>query len=116
MADSPTRVLLVDFGAIARKGFRDTLAERGFDVISLDCPVDQIEHWVRRHEPDVLVLDLDGQCTAELATDITAAFPDMKVIACSAEQPRMRVYPRHGGGESFHRELDPESLSDAVRS
>jgi DNA-binding NarL/FixJ family response regulator len=115
MADSPTRVLLVDFGGIAREGFRDTLVERGFDVVALDCRVDEIRGEVERRRPDVVVFDMDGEDTAAVAEEVNSAFPGMKVIACSAEQPRMRVYPREGG-EPYLASLDPGSLAEEVQA
>jgi DNA-binding NarL/FixJ family response regulator len=116
MAAPPaTRVLIVDFGSIARQGFRETLTERGFDVVAGYCAVDEVAERMRAEEPDVVVIDLDGQDTAGVIEAITDDFPETKVIACSAEQPRMRVYPRAGAGDSYLAQLDPETLSSAVQ-
>ena len=109
-----TRVLIVDFGAIARQGFRETLVDLGFDVIG-DCSVEEIEDRLRREEPDVVVIDLDRRGTRDLVERIAVAHPAVKVIACSAEQPRMRVYPDGGTGQSYTTRLDSESLAQAVQ-
>ena len=109
----PTRVLIVDFGAIARQGFRQTLSDRGFEVVAGDCPVDEAEERIRRNRPDVVVVDLDGGATDAMVDLITAEFPATRVVACSAEQPRMRVFP--AGGRAYTEALDPDTLSRAVR-
>ena len=96
------RVLIGDFGAIARLGLREFLDEEGFEVVA-------------EFRPDVVVLDLDTDGEDDVAGQIATNFPAVKVIACSSEEPRMRIYPPFHHGESYLSELTPRLLADTVR-
>jgi hypothetical protein len=48
-----------------------------------------------------VVLDLDTEDAPELTARIAAAFPAMNVIACSSDEPIMRVFPPFHHGESY---------------
>ena len=109
-----TRVLIGDFGAIARQGFRETLAEEGFEVLDVDCSPAEVLPNLRAHHPDIVLLDLDLSGTEELATELTHRFPNTRVLACSAERPHMRIYPKDGAAP-YSAELDAAGLAQAVR-
>jgi DNA-binding NarL/FixJ family response regulator len=103
-----------DFGAIVRLGIRDVLDSEGDRVATQETPNDQIVPGLRVWPSDVVVIDLDSDGGAELAGRIASEFPAVKVIACSAGSPTMRVYPPHRNGESYTAELSPSVLIDAV--
>lgn len=106
------RVLLGDFGAIVRAGLDDLLRAQDVEVVHTD------EAGLLRQLvdalPDVVVLDLDREGTADLVDRIVREFPALKVVACSSRRPRMRVYPPFHRGESYETVLDAESLVRAV--
>ena len=109
------RVLIGDFGAIARLGLREFLDEEGFEVVAEERLPGEILERLTEFRPDVVVLDLDTDGEADVAGLIAANFPAVKVIACSSEEPRMRIYPPFHHGESYLSELTPRLLADTVR-
>ena len=109
------RVLIGDFGAIARLGLREFLDEEGFEVVAEEQLPGAILERLTEFRPDVVVIDLDTAGGAEVASRIASNFPAVKVIACSSEEPRMRVYPPFHHGESYLSELTPRALADTVR-
>ena len=110
------RVLIGDFGAIARLGLRDFLDEQGFDVVAEDSGAERILDRLTEFRPDVVVVDLDAPEGPQLATRIASNFPAVKVIACSSEEPTMQIYPPFHRGESYVSELTPSLLAETVRS
>jgi DNA-binding NarL/FixJ family response regulator len=110
------RVLIGDFGAIARLGLREFLDEQGFEVVAEDRVPAEIMERLTEFRPDVVVLDLDTDGEIEVASLIASNYPAVKVIACSSEEPTMRVFPPFHHGESYVAELTPSLLADTVRS
>jgi len=65
--------------------------------------------------PDVVVLDLDAEDAPELAAQISEAFPATTVIACSCEEPIMRVFPPFHYGESYSAPFTRAVFAAAVK-
>jgi DNA-binding NarL/FixJ family response regulator len=107
---------LGDFGGIARLGLREFLDDEGFDVVAGDATLDALVDRVGTADVDVVVIDLDADGAIAVASDLVASFPGVRVIACSSEQPTMRVFPAYRSGESYEAELEPASLAAALRS
>jgi AmiR/NasT family two-component response regulator len=95
------RVLIGEFGVVARMGLRELLAEEGLEVLGAVGTRREIIPRLSEVQPDVVLLDLDTKDAPELAARISAAFPAMKVIACSSDEPIMRVFPPFHYGESY---------------
>jgi DNA-binding NarL/FixJ family response regulator len=95
------RVMIGDFGVVARMGLRELLAEEGPEVLGAAETPGAIIPRLGEVRPDVVLLDLDTGDAAELAARISAAFPAMKVIACSSDEPIMRIFPPFHHGESY---------------
>ena len=110
-----SRVLIGGFGAIARLGLRDVLDEEGFDVVAEQGAPDELFDLLTRVRPDVVLLDLDTDSSVEFAGRISTDFPAVKIIACSAEESTMRVFPPFHHGESYVSNLDPHALAETVR-
>jgi two-component system, response regulator PdtaR len=110
------RVLIGDFGAIARLGLREFLDEEGFEVVAEERVPGEIVERLTEFRPDVVVIDLDTDGGLDVAFRIASTFPAVKVIACSSEEPTMRVYPPFHHGESYVSELTPRLLAETVRS
>ena len=108
-------MLLVDFGAIARQGLREALAQGGCDVVSAGGEVGDLRAHLRELSPSAVVFDMDSDGSGALAAELRAGFHGARVIACSTERPQMRVWDRDGG-ESHVENLDPGRLAAAVRS
>ena len=109
------RVLIGDFGAIARMGLREFLDKEGFTVVAEAGGTQTVLDQLTQLRPDVVVVDLDADEGVDVAAHIASQFPAVKVIACSSDQPTMRVFPPFHHGESYVSELSPELLAEAVR-
>jgi AmiR/NasT family two-component response regulator len=95
------QVLIGDFGVVARMGLRTLLAEEGLEVLEAAQTRREIIARLNDVQPDVVLLDLDRDAAPELGARISAAFPAMNVIACSYDEPIMRVFPPFHHGESY---------------
>jgi DNA-binding NarL/FixJ family response regulator len=95
-ADVP-RVLIVNFGVIARRGLLGFLDDAGVDVIT-ESSEENAALRLREAPADVVLLNLDTDGASTRARALADSFPGVKVIACSAEQPTMLVLPPNGGG------------------
>jgi DNA-binding NarL/FixJ family response regulator len=117
-------VLIGGFDAIATLGLREVLDQEGFELVpdtphdsaaSADSSIDVLRRLISVR-PDVVVLDLDVDQGANMAEEISRRFPAIKVIACSAREPLMRVYPPFHHGDYYVSMLSASLLADAVRS
>jgi DNA-binding NarL/FixJ family response regulator len=110
-----SRVVMGDFGAIARLGLRQFLEQEGIEIVAEEQTVTDIFDLLTEVRPDVVMLDLDedeGLATARL---IASKYPAVKVIACSSQEPTMQVFPPFHHGESYASELNTSRLLDAVQ-
>jgi hypothetical protein len=103
-----------DFSALHRLGFEDILRVDGIELIET-ASADVVGRLVEAL-PDVVVLDLDLHETAALVWRIVHQFPAVKVVACSSDQPMMRVFPPLHYGESYTTDLDPALLTSAIQA
>ncbi|MEA2931226.1 MAG: hypothetical protein QOI56_11 [Actinomycetota bacterium] len=110
------RVLLGHFGSVFRIGLDDLLRERGYEVVAEEIREQTLVDRLVDALPDVVMLDLDAEHGPETARAISAAFPSVKVVAFSADNQTMRIFPRFHGGESYDMTLSTEELMDTVRS
>jgi len=110
------RVLIGQFGTVARMGLRELLDGQGIEVVAEAESAEGILSAVSEVRPDVVVLDLDDDEVLGTASEITSEFPAIKVIACSCEEPVMRVFPPFHHGESYASKLSAEMLAQALFS
>ena len=110
------RVLIGQFGSVARMGLRELLDGQGIEVVAEATPDREIRTCVSEVRPDIVVLDLDDEEALGMAEAITAEFPSIKVIACSCEEPVMRVFPPFHHGESYASKLSAALLALALSS
>jgi len=108
------RVLIVDFGVIACRGLLEFLDDAGVDVIT-ESSEDRVAGRLEETSADVVLLNLDADGVEARARELAQSFPNLKVIACSAEQPTMLVLPRHGGGP-YVSALTSARLEEEVRT
>ena len=122
------RVVIGDFGAVARLGLLDILADEGLEVVGRADAGERspeaderlvptnVVRLVNEVRPDVVVLDLDDESALEVAVQITSEFPAIKVVACSSEEPVMQVFPPFHHGESYLSELTRAHLAQALHN
>jgi DNA-binding NarL/FixJ family response regulator len=109
-----TRVLMGDFSALHRLGLEDILRVDGIELIS--TAGNDVLGRVLEALPDVIVLDLDKRNTLDLVHVIVHRFPAVKVVACSARHPMMRIFPPLHYGEFYESDLDAVLLTSAVQA
>ncbi len=110
------RVLIGQFGSVARMGLRELLDGQGIEIVAEAESAEGIVSCVSEVRPDIVVLDLDDEGSLDLAGEITSEFPAIKVIACSCEEPVMRVFPAFHHGESYASKLSAALLALALTS
>ena len=110
------RVLIGQFGTVARMGLRELLDGQGIEVVAEAESAEGIISSVSEVRPDVVVIDLDHEAALDTAERITSEFPAIKVIACSCEEPVMRVFPPFHHGESYASKLSAALLASALSS
>lgn len=110
-----TRVLMGDFSALHRLGLEDILRVDGIELIGTAGSTDVLGRLLEAL-PDVIVLDLDKRTTLDLVHVIVHRFPAVKVVACSARHPTMRIFPPLHYGEFYESDLDPVLLTSAVQA
>ena len=106
------RVLIVDFGVIARRGLLGFLDDVGVDVVTASSG-EHVAARLRETNADVVLLNLDAEGAGAQAQEISETFPELKVIACSSELPTMLVLPPHGAG-SYTSPLTSARLREEV--
>jgi DNA-binding NarL/FixJ family response regulator len=109
-----TRVLMGDFSALHRLGLEDILRVDGIEL--MDSGGTDVLGRLLEALPDVIVLDLDKHATGELVHQIVHRFPAVKVVACSARHPTLRIFPPLHYGEFYETDLDPALLTSAVQA
>lgn len=109
-----TRVLMGDFSALHRLGLEDILRVDGIEL--MDAAGSDVLARLLEALPDVIVLDLDERATLDLVHVIVHRFPAVKVVACSASHPMMRIFPPLHYGEFYETDLDPALLASAVQA
>ena len=85
------RVLLGNLEPILLAGLRRVLAEDGIEVIGQEQLPRAIVTHVGTEFPDVLVLDLNGDRSRELAEDVRRVSPHTKVILWARDETLMEV-------------------------
>src|SRR5688500_14436317 len=110
------RVLIGDFGVIARMGLRSLLDDEGLDVLEAAGVRPGIILRLSEVQPDVVLLDLDAEEVPDLAVRISSTFPSMTVIACSSAEPIMRVFPPFHYGESYIAPFTRVQFAAAVKT
>jgi DNA-binding NarL/FixJ family response regulator len=97
-------------------GLRELLDGQGIEVVAEADSAERIVSCVSEVRPDVVVLDLDDDDALGVAEEIASEFPAIKVIACSCEEPVMRIFPPFHHGESYASKLSASLLALALSS
>ena len=92
MASEPgPRVLLGNLGPIMRLGMNRVLSEEGCHVVGQEDRPSAIVGAAHRLRPDIVVLDLDGGSSNELAQLVRGASPETTVVLWAREEDLMEV-------------------------
>jgi two-component system, NarL family, nitrate/nitrite response regulator NarL len=87
LGSSPS-VLLAHNERLVREAIAGILQEAGSEVLDQTDAIDQLQHRVRQHNPDLLVLDwelLEGKIDTLYA--LKKEFPDSRIVILSPAQP-----------------------------
>jgi DNA-binding NarL/FixJ family response regulator len=92
MATEPApRVLLGNLGPIMRLGMNRVLSEEGCQVVGQEDRPSAIVGAAHRLRPDIVVLDLDGGSSNELAQLVRGASPETTVVLWGRDEDLMEV-------------------------
>jgi DNA-binding NarL/FixJ family response regulator len=90
-SESGPRVLLGNLGPIMRLGMNRVLSEEGCHVVGQEDRPSAIVGAAHRLRPDIVVLDLDGGSSNELAQLVRGASPETTVVLWAREEDLMDV-------------------------
>jgi DNA-binding NarL/FixJ family response regulator len=90
-SESGPRVLLGNLGPIMRLGMNRVLGEQGCQVVGQEDRPSAIVGAAHRLRPDIVVLDLDGGSSHELAQLVRGASPETTVVLWAREEDLMEV-------------------------
>ena len=90
-SESGPRVLLGNLGPIMRLGMNRVLSEQGCQVVGHEDRPSAIIGAAHRLHPDIVVLDLDGGSSNELAQLVRGASPETTVVLWAREEDLMEV-------------------------
>src|SRR5689334_14826457 len=85
------RVLLGNLGLTMRLGMNRVLSEEGCHVVGQEDRPSAIVGAAHRLHPDIVVLDLDGGSSNELAQLVRGASPETTVVLWAREEDFMEV-------------------------
>ena len=106
------RVLVGGFGEVARRGIGAILSSP--DLVIDECAIGSVMSVIAETQPDVVVMDA-GVRDIGRAARVAAAYPALTVVACSASEDTMRIFPRFGGGQCVSQPLSADALQESVR-
>ena len=119
-APSPVRIVLADDHAVVRRGLRLLLDdETGFEVVAEAGNVDGARRYVRGHNPQVLVLDLNmpGGSSLEAIPVIRAEAPNTQIVVLTMQDDPEYAREALAGGAIGYvlKEAADAELVEAVR-
>ena len=102
---NPTRVLLIDDHALVRAGIRALISMiEGVEVVGEAGDGDEALRLVEKLHPDLVLLDitLPGMNGLTVLSEITARFPDVRVIMLTMHEAReYAIQALRGGAAGF---------------
>jgi DNA-binding NarL/FixJ family response regulator len=115
------RVLLVDDHAVVRHGLKQLLAtEPEIEVVGMAADGHEALDLVRRHRPDVVLMDLamPGLDGIAATRSILGENPDVKVVVLTSFGDEARIIDALDAGAQGYllKHTEPDALIEAVRS
>lgn len=106
------QVLLAGFGEVARRGIRAILSSS--ELVIDECAIECVMSAVAARTPDVVVIEAGVRDLAR-AERVASACPAVTVVACTASEDTIRIFPRFCGGQCWSRPLSAQALRESVR-
>jgi DNA-binding NarL/FixJ family response regulator len=94
----PAQVLIGNLAPIAVIGLQTLLADKGVNVIGQEEGAEDILDQARRLQPDVVLLDLDGDGARSLGERVQMVAPRTKVILWAQDETVLEVLDPAGEG------------------
>ena len=112
-----TRILLADDHQLFRQGLRSMLPADEFDVVAEAADGQEAIHLVRRHEPEVAVLDVSmpGLNGVDAAREVLRASPSTRVVVLTMHRETPYVVGALAAGARGY-VLKSQPISDAVQA
>jgi DNA-binding NarL/FixJ family response regulator len=92
LATRRATVVVADAHAATRAGVRSALATSRFDVVGEATSASAAVETVRRHRPDLLVLDIGIPGGLRAAAEATAAAPETKLVVMTASDDEADLF------------------------
>jgi DNA-binding response OmpR family regulator len=95
-----SRVLIGDLDPLVARGLMQTLIEEHFDVLEATSggKLDDLADAVVRLHPDAVIVRMGPEPEATVRA-LRARQPELQVVECDDDEPRLRVHPI--GGNSY---------------
>src|SRR5918992_2149399 len=79
---APLRVILVEDHPLVRSAIRQTLSVPGIEILAEASSAEEALDLVRRHEPDVMLVDIDlpGMNGVQLVRELAPRLPNCKIV------------------------------------
>lgn len=121
LTPNPIRVLIADDHPVAREGLRHTL-DSASDITVIAEAHNGIDalRFTRHYKPDILLLDVEmpGKTGVEVARELSASHPEIKILAFSSYDDEAYVYGllKNGAkGYLMKEEATTSQVADAIR-
>ena len=118
---APIRIVIADDHAIVRRGLRQLLeGEQGFEVVAEAEDVESARRYLRGHQPEVLVLDLNmpGEPSLEAIPKLRTEFPGTQIVVLTMNNEAAYARTALGAGVLGYvlKESADAELVEAVRA
>jgi two-component system, NarL family, response regulator NreC len=118
---APIRIVIADDHAIVRRGLRQLLeGELGFEVVAEAEDVESARRYLRGHQPEVLVLDLNmpGEPSLEAIPKLRTEFPGTQIVVLTMNNEAAYARTALGAGVLGYvlKESADAELVEAVRA
>ncbi|WP_460358199.1 hypothetical protein [Mycobacterium sp. ZZG] len=107
------QILLAGFGEVARRGIRAILASP--ELVIDECALECVMTVLVTRTPNSVVIEA-GIRDLTRAERVAAACPAATVVACSADEETIRIFPKFCGGQCRAQPLSAEALRASVWS
>ncbi len=121
MSGTPIRIVVADDHAVVRAGITGVLAATPeFEVVAEAATGVEAIELVRRHAPQVVVLDISmpGMSGLEAAATLRAGSPELRILILSVHDHPEYVMEsvRAGANGYLRKDAEPRELRDAIRA
>lgn len=121
MSETRIRVIIADDHAVVRQGIRHVLEEiPGLEVVAEAGDGDQVQELMKKHPPDLLVLDISmpNKTGLEVAKELRADGSEVGILILSMhENPEYVLEAVRAGADGYIlKDVGPAELREAVET